>query len=181
MSVNNKRKHLSNLIIAAVCLALAMVLPFLTGQILQIGSALSPMHIPVFLCAFFCGPYYAVIVGAVSPLLRFVLFGMPPIFPIGAAMCFELAVYGLAAGLLYKTLPQKKGFVFASLIAAMLCGRVVWGAAMAVLSGAAGNAFTWRMFLAGAFTNAIPGIILHIILVPAVVIALAPRLHKRNN
>ena len=79
------------LVTAAICLALCMVLPFLTGQIPEIGSALSPMHIPVLLCGFLCGPAYAAAVGAVAPLLRFALFGMLPIFPTGVAMCFELA------------------------------------------------------------------------------------------
>ena len=35
---------------SALFLALAMVLPFVTGQIPQIGSMLSPMHIKVLLC-----------------------------------------------------------------------------------------------------------------------------------
>ncbi len=86
---------------AAICLALCMVLPFLTGQIPQIGSALSPMHIPVLLGGFLCGPGWAAAVGFVAPLLRFVLFGMPPIFPTGLAMSVELMVYGLVSGLLY--------------------------------------------------------------------------------
>jgi len=35
-----------------------------------------------------------------------------------------------------------------------------------------GSAFTWAAFLSGAFTSAIPGIILHIVLIPLLVIAL---------
>ena len=93
------------MVTTAVCLALCMVLPFLTGQIPQIGSALSPMHIPVLLAGFLCGSWWAMAVGAVAPLLRFALFGMPPIFPTGVAMCFELAAYGLVSGLLYARLP----------------------------------------------------------------------------
>ena len=78
------------LVFAALLLALAMVLPFLTGQIPQIGQALCPMHIPVLLCGFVCGPIYAMAVGFIAPLLRFALFGMPPIFPTGVSMAFEL-------------------------------------------------------------------------------------------
>ena len=103
-----KRNSLMQLIISAVCLALCMVLPFLTGQIPQIGSALSPMHLPVLLCGFLCGPVYALAVGAVAPPLRFALFGMPPIFPTGVAMCFELAAYGVISSLMYRRLPRKK-------------------------------------------------------------------------
>ena len=48
-------KNLKRMIYAALCLALCMVLPLLTGQIPEIGKRLSPMHIPVFLCGFLCG------------------------------------------------------------------------------------------------------------------------------
>ncbi len=157
---------------AAVCLALCLVLPFLTGQLQQLGNALSPMHIPVLLCGFLCGPWYALAVGFIAPLLRFVLFGMPPIYPIGLAMCFELAAYGALTGLLYRALPKKTGMLYVSLIAAMLGGRIVWGVARAVMSGVNGSGFTWAAFFAGAFTNAIPGILLHIAIIPPIVLAL---------
>lgn len=160
------------LVTSAVCLALCLVLPFLTGQIPQIGSALSPMHIPVLLCGFLCGPAYAAAVGFIAPLLRFVLFGMPPLFPTGVAMCFELLTYGLVCSLLYRRLPRKTSSIYASLITAMLCGRVVWGIVRVILSGVSQSAFTWAAFMAGAFTNAVPGIIVHIILIPVLVMAL---------
>lgn len=157
---------------AAICLALCMELPFLTGQIPQIGSALCPMHIPVLLAGFLCGPWWALAVGAVSPMLRFALFGMPPLFPVGAAMSFELAAYGLVAGLLYVRLPRKNSSIYLALVAAMVLGRVVWGVAMVVLLGMSGSAFTWGAFLSGAFINAVPGIIAHLILIPVIVMAL---------
>ena len=170
--MNSYRIHIQKLVLAALCLGLCMVLPFLTGQIPEIGSMLSPMHFPVLLCGFICGPMWAAIIGAAAPLLRFALFGMPPIFPAGVSMCFELAVYGLVSGLLYGMLPRRKISIYISLLAAMLCGRVVWGAVRLVISGVIGNAFTWAAFLSGAFTSAIPGIILHIALIPALVMAL---------
>ena len=168
----NAKIHLRKLIIAAVCLALCMLLPFLTGQIQQIGNALCPMHIPVLLCGFVCGPWYALAVGLIAPLLRFALFGMPPIYPIGVAMCFELAAYGAMSGLLYRALPKKTGYLYVSLIGAMLGGRIVWGVVRAVLSGVGDHSFTWAAFLAGAFTNAIPGILLHIMIIPPILLAL---------
>lgn len=166
------KMDLRKLIIAAVCLALCMVLPFLTGQIQQIGNALCPMHIPVLLCGFVCGPWYALAVGLIAPLLRFALFGMPPIYPIGVAMCFELAAYGALSGFLYRALPKKTGYLYVSLIGAMLGGRVIWGVVRAVLSGVGDHSFTWAAFLAGAFTNAIPGILLHILIIPPLLLAL---------
>lgn len=172
MQTTQNNLTVRRMVSAALCLALCMVLPFLTGQIPQIGSALSPMHIPVLLAGFLCGPWWAMAVGAAAPLLRFALFGMPPIFPTGVAMCFELAAYGLVSGLLYARLPKKTANIYVSLVAAMLTGRVVWGIARAALSGVAGQPFTWAAFLAGAFVNAVPGIILHILLVPVIVLAL---------
>ena len=170
--MSSKHKNLRQLILAAMFLTLALALPFLTGQIPQVGSALCPMHIPVLLCGFFCGPWYALAVGLVAPLLRFALFGMPPLMPTGIAMCFELATYGVVSGLLYKLLPGKKVFTYVTLIAAMLAGRIIWGIARVILAGLAQSEFAWTAFLSGAFVNAVPGIILHILLIPVLVITL---------
>lgn len=158
---------------AGMFLALALLLPFLTGQIPQIGNALSPMHIPVLLCGFVCGGPLGLVVGFIAPLLRYMLFGMPPIFPTGIAMAFELAIYGLAAGLLYKRLPKKTPYIYVSLILSMIIGRIVWGAAMFVISLLVTDVqFGLSAFLAGAFIKALPGIILHVVLIPVIVIAL---------
>ncbi len=158
--------------VTAMLLALGLVLPFLTGQIPQIGQMLSPMHIPVFLCGLICGWPWGLALGFVLPPLRSLLFGMPALFPNGIAMAFELATYGFVAGFLYF----KKGYFclrscYVSLIAAMIAGRIVWGLARWVLL-AFGSSFSWQLFVAGALVNAIPGIILHLILVPAVMLAL---------
>lgn len=172
MKTKTSTPAILRMVSAAVCLTLCMVLPFLTGQIPQVGSALCPMHIPVLLAGFLCGSWWAMAVGAVAPLLRFALFGMPPIFPTGVAMCFELAAYGLVSGLLYSRLPKKAVNIYVSLVAAMLAGRVVWGIVRVALSGVAGAPFTWAAFMAGAFINAVPGIIVHILLIPVIVLAL---------
>jgi thiamine transporter ThiT len=156
---------------AALFLAIAMVLPFLTGQIPEIGSMLSPMHIPVFLCGFICGWPWGIAVGFIAPLLRSVVFGVPVMFPGAVAMAFELAVYGGLSGLLYRILPRKKVYIYVTLVVSMLAGRAVWGIARLILAGLSGKSFTWAMFLAGAFTNAVPGIILHIVLIPVLVMA----------
>ena len=162
---------LRHLVYAAVCLALCILLPFLTGQIPQIGSALSPMHIPVLLAGFLCGPWWALAVGFVAPMLRHVWMGMPPLIT-AIAMSFELAAYGLFSGLLYRLLPKKTVNIYVSLIGAMILGRIVWGITMVVISGVSGSAFTWSAFMAGALLNAVPGIILHIVLIPILVMAL---------
>ena len=157
---------------AALYLAIAMVLPFITGQIPEIGSMLCPMHIPALLCGFMCGWPWGMAVGFVAPLLRSFLFGMPALFPAAVAMAFELAVYGCVSGLLYRLLPRRNWTVYAALIIAMIAGRIVWGTVRLILAGLSGTTFTWALFLAGAFTNAIPGIIMHLILIPVLVIAM---------
>ena len=160
------------MVYAAVCLTLCMVLPFLTGQIPQFGEMLCPMHIPVLLAGFLCGGGWAAAVGLAAPSLRYLLFGMPPLLPVGFAMTFELVAYGVTAGLLHRVLPKKKGSVYGALIGAMVAGRGVWGVAAKIIYGAMGMEFTWEVFFAGAFLNAIPGIILHIVLIPVLVLAL---------
>ena len=165
-------KKLKNLVYAAVCLALCLVLPFLTGQIPEIGKRLSPMHIPVFLCGFVCGWPWGLAVGFIAPLLRSVLFGMPALYPDAVCMAFELAAYGTVSGLLYRLLPRKTINIYLTLIVSMILGRLVWGAAKWLLLGLAGKAFTLEMFLAGAVLNAVPGIILHIVLIPVLIMAL---------
>ena len=97
---------------------------------------------------------------------------MPTMFPAAVAMAFELAAYGAVAGLLYRVLPKRTGCIYVALIAAMVAGRLVWGAARYLLAGLAHSAFTPALFLAGAVTTALPGILLHIVLIPVLVMAM---------
>lgn len=164
--------QLRKLTYSALYMAIALILPFVTGQIPEIGAMLCPMHIPALLCGFMCGWPWGVAVGFISPLLRSVMFGMPAMFPAAIAMAFELAVYGGMAGLLYSRLPRKKWMIYAALLISMIAGRVVWGAVQALLAGLSGNSFTWMLFLTGAVINAIPGIIMQLALIPVLVVTM---------
>lgn len=164
--------QLRKLTYSALYMAIALILPFVTGQIPEIGAMLCPMHIPALLCGFMCGWQWGVAVGFISPLLRSVMFGMPAMFPAAIAMAFELAVYGGMAGLLYSRLPRKKWMIYAALLISMIAGRVVWGAVQALLAGLSGNSFTWTLFLTGAVINAIPGIIMQLALIPVLVVTM---------
>lgn len=161
-----------NLVLAGLFLSIGLVLPLLTGQIPAIGSRLLPMHFPVLLCGFVCGGPTGLVVGFMTPILRSVLFGMPPMFPVAIAMAFELATYGLVAGLLFKKLSGKKSSIYLTLVISMVLGRIIWGGVSWILYTNGGTPFTWAIFMAGAFVNAIPGIILLILIVPILVIAL---------
>ena len=164
-----------NMTLAAMFLAIGLLLPLLTGQIPQIGNMLLPMHIPVFLCGLICGWQYGAVVGLILPLVRYAIFGMPVLFPTGIAMSFELMTYGLVAGLLYGLSRwQCVLSLYRSLLAAMVAGRIVWGIVQMILLGVSNSGFTWQMFMAGAFFNAISGIFVQPLPIPMIIVALIP-------
>lgn len=168
-----------NMVVSALMLALACVLPNFTGNIPEIGSMLLPMHLPTILCGFLCGGSWGAAVGFVAPLFRSVITGgFPPMFPTAVAMAFEMATYGFISGALYARLPRTTGGIYAALLAAMAAGRLVWGCVMAILT-LHGSGFTLAAFIAGAFTNAIPGIILQLVAVPVIILSLQ-RAHLTN-
>lgn len=170
--VMKRHQKLLKMILSAMFLALAYVMPFLTGQIPTIGNMLCPMHIPVILCGFICGWQYGLLIGFIAPLFRSLTLGMPPIFPTAVSMAFELATYGAISGLMYKILPKKKSYIYVALLSAMLVGRLVWGLVMFACMSISGNEFTFAVFIAGAFTNAIPGILVQIVIIPILVMVI---------
>ncbi len=172
MKTKTTRDRIRDLALAAMFLALGLVLPFATAQLREFGNMLLPMHIPVLLCGLICGWQYGGLVGFVCPLLRFSLFGMPPM-PLGIGMAFELCAYGAIVGYLYGHSKWKCVFsLYRSLIIAMIGGRVVWGVARVIMVGAANIPFGWEAFLSGALLTAIPGIVLQLILIPVIMVAL---------
>lgn len=160
------------LVLSALFIALGIVLPFFTGQLPQIGNMLLPMHIPVLICGFVCGAPYGLAVGFIVPLLRSIMFGRPMMVPTAIGMAIELAVYGLVTGLMYAKFKHKKLGIYVSLITAMIVGRIIWGIASFIIYHILGNPFTWEIYAAEAFVNAVPGIIVQLILIPALIYAL---------
>lgn len=168
-----KKQSLKNMVLAAMFLGLGLVLPFLTGQIKWIGNMLLPMHIPVLLCGLICGWQYGLVIGFILPVMRSMLFGMPPLYPTAVSMSFELAAYGFIIGFLYShSRWQCVKSLYRCMIIAMLSGRIIWGIAQALLLGLGDNGFTVHAFVSGAFLNAIPGIILQLILIPSIMVLL---------
>lgn len=161
--------------LSGMFLALALVLPFLTGQIPALGQRVLPMHLPVLLCGMMCGGPWALAVGLTAPLLRSLLFGMPPMMPVAIAMAFEMGCYGLVAGLLSGTWERGRRRhplrIYMALIAAMVAGRLVWGGVFFVLQKMLGGMLTWEIFLAEALIKGLPGIILQLAPVPALILA----------
>lgn len=169
----NIRNYVRKIVLCAMFLSIGIVLPFFTGQIPQVGRMLLPMHIPVILCGLICGGKSGAAVGFIMPLMRSMIFIMPPMYPDAVAMAFELASYGFIVGFMYENARWHCiKSLYRCMITAMIGGRLVWGIAMVALLGIGENGFTFGMFFAGAFINAVPGIILQLVFVPAMMLAL---------
>ena len=167
-TMSERREELRRLVYAALFLALAFLLPFVTGSNRALGTLISPMHIPAFLCGFVCGPGWGAAVGFCAPLLRSVALGMPPA-QMAICMAFELAAYGVTAGLLRKLLPKRAAWIYVSLVLAMIVGRVVY-CAVAVRVMGVEQAFL--PYLGTQFVNTWLGILIHLAIVPPIVYAI---------
>ncbi len=162
---------LAQLLYSATFLSLALLLPFLTAQVKVLGAALCPMHIPVIICGFVCGPFWGMVVGAAAPLLRAFMFGMPTAFPDAFAMAFELAVYAFVAGMLYKKLKKNIFMTYVTLLASMVSGRLVWSLVMVVIAliGKLDEPISFALIWSSTVTGSIWGIVLQIVAIPPII------------
>lgn len=166
-----RNTQLRKIVFTALCIAIGLVL-VQTVKLIPVpypGAIFLPMHIPVLLCGFICGWRYGVLSGVMLPLLGFIFTGMPPIFPTGFSMMFELAAYGSLTAIIYE---RTKGKILLSLIGAMIGGRIVYGIVQIFLFSFADSAFGWSLFLSGAFITALPGIIIQLLMIPPIVLSL---------
>lgn len=158
--------------VTAIMIALCCILPSMF-HLAGLGTAFSPMHIPVLLAGLICGSWYGLCCGIIGPVLSSILTGMP-----GATMLVsmipELIAYGLVTGLMMRLVRTGKltADLYISLITAMLAGRIVGGVAKALFYMGSGEAFTLAVWASSYFVSALPGIICHLILVPLLVMAL---------
>ena len=168
-SFSNKT-NTKKVVISAMFLAIGVALPFLTGQIKEIGDSLLPMHFPVMICGLILGGGWGLAVGAILPFLRAIIAGMPPIYPNAVWMSLELATYGFVVGILYfKFFKKQLWWLYSSMFISMMSGRVVWGVAKTILLGLGDKPFTFEAFIMGGFIDALPGIILQLIIIPVIV------------
>lgn len=165
------KKYIWEMVIAALCVALGIVLPVAFHSIPNAGSVLLPMHIPVLLCGLLCGPAYGLACGILTPLLSSLITSMPPAAVLPSMIC-ELAVYGFIAGLLVILIRTGSQIanVYISLVGAMLIGRVIYGIVNALIFRA--GEYSMQMWLTASFVTALPGIIIQLVLLPLVVLAL---------
>ena len=169
-----------NLVTTAMCIALCVVLPMAFHMIPNAGSVISPMHIPVLVCGLVCGWQYGLVCGLVGPLLSSILTGMPPI-AILPAMMVELAVYGICTGIMIKLVNTGKLYadLYISLIVAMLAGRIIGGLSRALIF--ARGEYSIKAWATGYFVTSLPGIIIQLIFIPAIVFALYKAGLSTNN
>lgn len=162
----------TKLVFSALFIALAIILPsLLTMGNQQLGQTFLPMHIPVMLCGLICSTPYGIVVGLVSPLLKTIITGLPPITT-SVAMSFELATYGGMCGMLYKSFPKKIGYVYPTLLISMLAGRIVNASVNYLIATASDSEFILKTFITVNVINALPGIVIQLALIPLIILAL---------
>lgn len=163
---------IKKLVLASLFLAFGQILPFFTAQIPQTDLMMLPVYIPVFLCGYICGCSNGLIVGFITPIMRSVLFGLPPMVPYAVAMSFELAIYGFLVGYLCRMLPPIRFSVYITIILAMVAGRFVWGILFILLTGAALCFTTWFTIMCGIFLFTVIGIVVQMVSIPLIIAAL---------
>lgn len=168
-----KTVEIRSIVYAAVCLALCIVLPFLTGNLAALGRQFAPMHFPVLLCGFIAGPLWGAVVGCVAPFLRYLIAGAPVLYPDALRMAAELCVYGLSAGFFYRYLPKKAGGIFVSLLCSQFFGRLAWGAMQFCLNVLdPKNPFSVELIVAQTVAGSLYGIAIQLVLIPPIVLAM---------
>jgi niacin transporter len=170
----SKQFNTRALVFAGLCVALGVVLPMAFHSLPDGGRIFLPMHIPVLLCGLLCGPWYGLGCGILAPLLSHLITGMPMAAALPGLLC-ELAVYGLAAGLAMKYIRTGKNIadLYISLGIAMILGRIAGGVASALFFMGNGEAYSIAIWASSYFVTAVPGIVAHLILVPALALTLA--------
>ncbi|MGN0968425.1 MAG: ECF transporter S component [Oscillospiraceae bacterium] len=156
----------------AICTALCYVLPVALHPF-AVGTLLSPMHIPVLLCGLICGWPYGLFCGVAGPILSHLLSGMPAAAML-VSMIPELCAYGVFSGLLMKVIHTGKlaADLYLSLVPAMLLGRVVGGIVRAAVYLSSAQTYSVGLWASSYVVGTLPGIILHLILLPIVVVVL---------
>lgn len=172
------QKQISKMCLAALFIALGWLMPFITGQIQEIGNMFLPMHLPVILAGFVLGPWYGLLIGIITPLTRSLIFVMPPIFPMATSMAFELGTYGIVSGFIFYSLFKRGNInifisIFVALITSLILGRCVYGLVMYIFTFINTNInFNFNIFLSATIIKAWPGILIQLGLIPSLVFML---------
>ena len=155
----------------AACIALCVVLPMVFHAIPNAGNIWLPMHIPVLLCGLICGWKFGLFCGLAGPFISCILTQMPAVAHL-PAMMLELAAYGTASGISANLIKTGNNFwdIEISLVTALISGRIIYGIANALLFQS--GSYSISAWITAVFVTALPGIILELLLIPAIIIAL---------
>lgn len=166
------RKNTRKIITAGLIIALGVIIPqaFHFTGIQNAGKIFLPMYLPVILGGMLLGPFYGLAVGAVTPVLSFVITGgtMPPM-PLLIFMIIELMAYAFFSGIFIK-----KFNVILTLLMTMLVSETINAAVML----AAANLFNISapflkmQAVLATFVMGIPGMICQLVLIPVIMYAL---------
>jgi hypothetical protein len=157
------------MIASAAMAALGLTLPVVFHAV-GLGSKFAPMMLPLLLNGFLSPFSWAVLTGALVPLVSALFTGMPPLYPpVALLLSLEGALAAGVAAVLYRVSRR----VWLALIAAMVCGR----AASFVLTWFAARWFGLPPAMASlaSLMQGLPGIALQLAVIPLVVRALARR------
>ena len=149
------------LTLSAVFLSLGVLLPMLFHAI-GLGSIFLPMFWPVAATGYFLPLSLAVFVGALTPVLSFLLTGMPPVAPpILQVMIPELIVLAAVVRLLYR----KAGLaIWPSLFLGLLVSRAVLFLTAGLIGRTLGLPPKWAS--TAMLLKSLPGVVAILILVP---------------
>lgn len=163
--------NVKKMVFTALLIALGVLLPIALHSVPNAAFVLLPMHVPVLMCGIICGFSYGLACGILTPIVSSLLTGMPPMAILPSMIC-ELAVYGLIAGLIMNFIKTKNIYikVYISLIGSMICGRIIFGLLNAFIFKA--GDYSVQVWVAAAFVTALPGVLIQLVLIPAIVIAL---------
>jgi len=171
---NTHPSSIQKICIASLLLATGIILPELFHIIggSAMGGLFLPMHIPVFIAGLLLGRFYGTVVGAVTPIISFLLTGMPPavILPF---MILELISYGFLSGFMQS----KNCNLYLSIIVAQIGGRAVNAAALLVAAYLLHLNVAPVMAVGTAVVLGIPGIVIQLFFVPMIVLLVRRVMH----
>ena len=167
-----EKKSARRMCIGGLLLAAGVLLPqvFHMAGGPGLGGTFLPMHIPVFVAGMLLGDFYGLSVGLLTPILSFLLTGMPP-FARLPFMIVELAVYGWISGLAAR----RRTPVLVALVVAQIAGRVAYGGALFIGVGLFGVNISPIAAVTAALVAGLPGIALQLIAIPPLVIFIRKR------
>lgn len=169
VKIGEKMNKTKEIVLSGLLLASGIILPMIFHIFSLTGPIALPMHIPVLIGGFLLSPPLALLLGITTPIISGLLTGMPVMFPMAIIMALELGIYGLTASLAAR---KFKLSIFPALIISMIAGRIAAGLTVALLVQLFGLKMNPLIFIQGAIITGIPGIIIQLIFIPALIHAI---------